>query len=200
MAELLNTLVLGRAVVKNLTQTGDVLGLALAASVGVLLLDMTLLVTVFVVIRHILIEILERPPAIEVVPEVVKVLKLLLSDVVVTKQRHGLDLGETGFRLEDPTPELEEVALGGLLLGRGFNFGGFINGVELTATNRVLQQFGGLLDTLEEAVVLVTVAQSSLLVRVVTEDLLTVGTLDLVGASAPAVLAQTQDGVVVLAL
>lgn len=56
------------------------------------------------------------------------------------------------------------------------------------------------MDTLEEAVVLVTVTQSSLLVRVVTEDLLTMGTLDLFGASAPAVLAQAQDGVVVLTL
>lgn len=34
----------------------------------------------------------------------------------------------------------------------------------------------------------------------VTEDLLTVGTLDLLGGCAPAVFAQTQDGVVILAL
>lgn len=200
LAELLDPLVLGRTVVEELPQTGDVFGLALAARIGVLLFDVTLLVTVFIVIRDVLIEVFKRSPAVKVVPEVVEVLEFLLGGVVIAKQRHGLNLGEASLRLEDRAPQLEEVTLGSLLLRRGLNIGGFINRVELAATDRVLQQLGSLLDTLEEAVVLVTVSQSSLLVRMVTQHLLTVGPLDVVGASAPAVLAQTQDSVVVLAL
>jgi hypothetical protein len=58
----------------------------------------------------------------------------------------------------------------------------------------------GLLDTLEEVVVLVAVSQGSLLVGVVAEDLLAVGALDLLGGSTPAVLGQTEDSVVILGL
>ena len=181
LAELLNTLILARAVVKNLTQTGGVFGLALAAGVGVLLLNMTLLVTVLVVIRHILIKVLERPPAVKVVPEVVEVLEFLLGGVVVTKHGDGLDLGETSLRLEHGAPEFEELALGNFLLRWGLNIGNFIYGIVLAATDGVLQQFGGDLDTLEEVVVLIAVTHGSLLVGVVTEDLLAVGTLDLIG-------------------
>lgn len=58
----------------------------------------------------------------------------------------------------------------------------------------------GLLDTLEEAVVLITVTQGGLLVGVVTENLLAVGTLDLLGGGAPTVFGNTKNGVVILAL
>jgi hypothetical protein len=70
----------------------------------------------------------------------------------------------------------------------------------LAAANGVQEQLGGLLDALEEVVVLVTLAHGGLLIGVVAEDLLAVGTLDLLGGSAPAVLGQAENGVVILGL
>lgn len=114
--------------------------------------------------------------------------------------RNRLDLREAALGLENRSPELEEVTLLALLLARRLNIGSLIDGVELAALNGVGQNLGGLLDTLEEAVVLITVAESSLLVGVVTEHLLAVSTLDLLGGCTPAVLSETENCVVVLAL
>lgn len=114
--------------------------------------------------------------------------------------RNRLDLREAALGLENRSPELEEVTLLALLLARRLNIGSLIDGVELAALNGVGQNLGGLLDTLKEAVVLITVAESSLLVGVVAEHLLAVSTLDLLGGCTPAVLGETENCVVVLAL
>ena len=70
----------------------------------------------------------------------------------------------------------------------------------MTTLGGVEKNFGSLLNTLEKAVVFVALASSSLLVGVMAEDLLAVGTLDLFGSSLVAVFAKTEDGVVILAL
>lgn len=162
---------------------------------------MTLLVTVLIVVGHVLVEVLERPPAVEVVPEVVEVLNLLLCGVGVAELRHGLDLGETTLSLEDLAPGLVEVDLGALqlLLGWGLDLGTLVDGVVLAALDGVEQNLGGLLDALEEVVV-VALAGGGLLVGVVLEDLLAVGALDLLLGGLVAVLGDTQDGIVVLLL
>jgi len=201
LAELLDTLILGEGLVNKLTQTGDILVLALAAGVGVLLLGVALLVTALSIIGNILIKVLECTPAVEVVPEVVEILDLLLGAVLVTELGNGLLNGETTLSLEARAPGLVKLALGGsLLLGRGLNIGGLIDGVELATTSGVKQQLSGDLNALEEAVVLVAVARRGLLVGVVTQNLLAVSTLDLLGGCPPAVAGQTENGVVVLGL
>ena len=63
----------------------------------------------------------------------------------------------------------------------------FIDRIKLPATNGVEQDFGSFLYAFEEGVVF-SIAGSSLLVRMVTEDLFAVGTLDLVFSGAIAVL------------
>lgn len=70
----------------------------------------------------------------------------------------------------------------------------------MTTLSRVKKNLRSFLDTLEEAVVFVALAGSGLLVGMVAEDLLAVGALDLFGGSLVAVLAETEDGVVILAL
>jgi hypothetical protein len=110
-----------------------------------------------------------------------------------------VDLAEAGLGLEDRAPELVEVALGELLLGRGLNVGLLINGVKLTALGGVKQDLGGLLDALEEVVV-IDAAGSSLLIGVVLQDLLAVGLLDLLLGGLPAVLGEAENLVVILRL
>lgn len=87
----------------------------------------------------------------------------------------------------------------GLLLARGFNIGALIDGVELAALGGVEEDLGGLLDALEEAVILGG-ASSSLLIWVMAENLLAVGALDLVLGSLVAVLGESKNGVVILLL
>ena len=53
-----------------------------------------------------------------------------------------------------------------------------VNGIELAALDRIEEDLGGFLDTFEKAVVF-GATSSGLLVRMVTEDLLAVSTLDL---------------------
>lgn len=110
-----------------------------------------------------------------------------------------MDLAEAGLRLEDVAPELVEVALLQLLLGGGLDIGLLVDGVELAALGGVQKNLGGLLDALEEVVV-VGATGGGLLIGVVLEDLLTVGTLDLLLGSLPAVLGETENLVVVLLL
>jgi hypothetical protein len=124
---------------------------------------------------------------------------VLLGALLVTESRHGLLVGETTLGNKDGVPGLVELATGELL-GRRIDIGVLVNGVELATTGRVQEEVGGLLDTLEEAVVLIAIALGGLLVGVVTEDLLTVSTLDLLGGCAPAELLETENGVVILAL
>jgi len=158
-----------------------------------------LLVAVLVVIGNVLVEVLERPPAVEVVPEVVEVLNLLLGRVGVAERRDGVVVAKAGLGLEDVAPELVEVTLSELLLGRGLDLGLLINGVELAALCGVKENLGGLLDALEEVVV-VGAAGSGLLIGVVLEDLLAVGTLDLLLSGSPPVLGDTENLVVILSL
>lgn len=198
LLELLDTLVEGQAVVDQLAQADGVLGLSLLASVVVLALDVTLLVTVLVVVGNILVKVLECPPAVKVVPEVVEGLDLVASAVLVAEFGHGLGLAESAFGIEDPAPELVE-ALSRLLLAWGLDIGGLVDRVELATLDGVEQDLGGLLDALEEAVVLVA-AGSGLLVGVVLEDLLAVCLLDLVLGSSPSVLGYAENSVVVLVL
>jgi hypothetical protein len=81
LSESLDALITGGSIVQQLAETGVVVGLLLLASVGVLALLVSLLVTVLVVIGDILVEVLEGSPAVEVVPEVVELLDLLLGGV-----------------------------------------------------------------------------------------------------------------------
>ena len=71
----------------------------------------------------------------------------------------------------------------------------------MAAFLRVEQDLVGFLDAFEEGVVVLLAAGAGgLLVRVVAEDLLTVGALDLVLGGAEAVLGEAEDFVVVLVL
>lgn len=163
---------------------------------------MALLVAVLIVIGNIFVEVLKSTPRVKVVPKVVKLLDELLGAVDVAKGRDGVGLAEAALGLEDLAPALvEEVgtALLQLLLGGGLDLGALIDGIELTALDGVKEDLGSLLDALEEVVVLGT-AGGSLLVGVVLEDLLAVGTLNLVLSSPEAVLGKTQNSVVILLL
>lgn len=109
-------------------------------------------------------------------------------------------VGETTLGLENTVPQLVEVALFELLLGRWLDVGVLIAGIVLTTLGRVEKNFSSLLNTLEEAVVFVALAGGGLLIGVMAEDLLAVGALDLFGGSLVAVFAKTEDGVVILTL
>lgn len=87
----------------------------------------------------------------------------------------------------------------GLLLTWRFDISAFIDGVELSAFDRVGEDLGGFLDTFEEAVVF-GVTGGGLFIRMMTKDLLAVSTLDLVFCSAVAVFGETENGVVILSL
>lgn len=160
---------------------------------------MPLLVAVLVVVGHVLVEVLERAPAVEVIPEVVEGLDLVLGRVLVAKLRYRVDLAEAGLGLEDVAPELVEVALGELLLGRRRDVGILVDRVKLTALDGIKEDFSRLLDALEEVVILDTTG-GGLLVGVVLQDLLAVGPLNLVLSGLVAVLGEAKDFVVILRL
>lgn len=143
--------------------------------------------------------VLERAPRVEAVPEVVEVLDLLLGGVLVTEPGDGLGLGEAALGLEDGAPQLVEVTGLGLLLARGLDVSALIDGVELAALGGVEENLSGLLDALEEAVILGG-ASGSLLIWVMAENLLAVGALDLVLRGLVAVLGKSKNGVVILLL
>lgn len=108
-------------------------------------------------------------------------------------------LGEASLGLEDLAPLLVEVELLQLLLGGGLDVGLLVDGIKLAASGGIEEDVGGLLDALEELVVL-GAALGGLLVGVVLEDLLAVGLLDLVFGGLVAVLGQAENLVVVLGL
>jgi hypothetical protein len=85
-----------------------------------------------------------------------------------------------------------------LLCGR-LDISTFVDRVELPALNRVQEDFGGFLDAFEEGVVVHT-ASCSFLIGMVTENLLTVGTLDLLLSGLVAILGETENCVVILVL
>lgn len=108
-------------------------------------------------------------------------------------------LGEASLGLEDLGPELVEIGGLEVLLGGGVNIGLLVDGIVLAALDGVKEDFGGLLDALEELVVL-GAARGGLLIRVVLEDLLAVGFLNLLLRGLVAVLGDTKDLVVILGL
>lgn len=110
-----------------------------------------------------------------------------------------MSLGEASLRLEDLAPCFIVVGLLELLLGRGLDIGLLIDGIELATLDGVKEDVGGLLDTLEELVVL-GAALSGLLIGMVLEDLLAVSLLDLVLGSLPSVLGEAENLVVILGL
>jgi hypothetical protein len=199
LAEELDALVEGEGIVDQVPETGGVLGLLLLAGSVVLALDVALLVTALAIIGNVLVEVLKGPPAVEVVPEVVEVLDLLLGALRVSKLGHGLLGGEAALGLEDLAPQLVEVTLLGLLLGRRVDLGGLVDRVELPPADGVGEDLVGLLDALEELVVLGATGGGPL-VGVVLEHLPAVGALDLLGRGLPAVAGYAEDGVVVLLL
>jgi hypothetical protein len=199
LLELLDALVESETLVNQLALALVVLGLSLFAGVVVLAFDVTLLITVLVVIRNILIEVLEGSPRVKVVEEVVEVLDVLAGAVLITELGDGLGLAETTLGLEDGAPQFVEVALLGGLLAWGLDLGGLVDGIELATLDGVAENLVGSLDALEEVVIFVTTGSGSL-VGVVLEDLSAVGLLDLLLGGLPAVLCYTENGVVILAL
>lgn len=199
LSETLDALVEGQAVVYEFAETDDVLGLSLLALVVVLALDVTLLITVLVVVGNILVEVLERSPRIERVPEVVEGLDLFLCAVFLAESGHGLVLAETSLAVKDLVPQFVESLALRILLGWGLDVSGLVDRVELTTSDGIGEDLGGLLDALEERVVLVG-AGSGLLVGVVLENLATVGLLDLLLSGLPAVSSYAENSVVILAL
>jgi hypothetical protein len=75
----------------------------------------------------------------------------------------------------------------------------FVNGVKLSALNGIEEDFGCFLYTFEEAIIFGATG-SCLLVRMVTENLLSVGTLDLIFGGFVAVFRETKNGIMILAL
>ena len=160
---------------------------------------MPLLVPVFIVVGHILVLILERAPAVKVVPKIVELLHFLFLALVVSQSRDGLCLAEAPLGDKDGIPELEKVALLCLFLRRRFNVSSLVYRIKLAAFDRVEQDFGGFLYALEKGVVLGG-ASGCLFVRVMTKDLLAVGTFNLGFRSFVAVLGEAEDSVVILSL
>ena len=111
---------------------------------------MTFLIPVLIVVWNVLILVLERAPAVEVVPEIVKFFNLLFRAIVVTQLRNRLVFAESTFGFKDRAPRLEEALLLSLFFGRRFNTRSLVNGVELTAFYWVKKDFGGFLDAFEE--------------------------------------------------
>ena len=74
-----------------------------------------------------------------------------------------------------------------------------IDGIELPTLDRVKENLGSLLDTLEKAIVL-GASSRSLLIGVMAENLLAVGTLNLLLGSLDTVFRKAKNGVVILLL
>ena len=180
LAELLDPLVHAETVVDEFPQTCDILGLTLSTGVGVFLLNVSFVVATLVVVRDVFVEVFERAPRVEVIPEVVELFDILFRAVVVTDDRDGGFLAEASFTLEDCIPFLIECAgLGDFFLCGRCDVGFFIDRVKLSALHRVGEDFMGALDAFEEGVVFVGLAGGGFLVRVVLQNLLAVGLLDL---------------------
>jgi hypothetical protein len=74
-----------------------------------------------------------------------------------------------------------------LLLGWRFNISVLINRVILATLDRICEDLGCLLNTLEEAIIL-RIASSGLLIGMVTKNLLAVSTLDLLFGGSESML------------
>jgi hypothetical protein len=111
---------------------------------------MSLLISILIVIRHIFILVFERPPAVEVVPEIVELLDLLFCRIVVAQSWYGLNFAESALSYEDRVPELEEAAFLCLLFAWRLDIRSFIYGIELAAFDRVEEDFRRFLNAFEE--------------------------------------------------
>ncbi len=88
---------------------------------------MALLVSILVVIWHIFILIFERPPTVEIVPEVVEFFNVFFRRFVIAESWDGLILAEPAFGYEYWVPELEEAAFLCLLFCWGLDVCGLID-------------------------------------------------------------------------
>lgn len=121
--------------------------------------------------RRILVLVLERPPRIHVVPEVVEALDFGPRSFGTTKSRNGLSLRESRFTVEHGGPEIVEV-LRGRFAGRGELVGDRgVDGIELTTSVEFREGFHCFRDTFEEGIVVRVSSGRSLLVGVVTKNL-----------------------------
>ncbi|KAH3674245.1 hypothetical protein WICPIJ_009645 [Wickerhamomyces pijperi] len=169
----------------------------LTLAANVLTLDVTLVVSVGGIVWHIFVEEFKRSPRVEVVEERVEGVNLGLWRRHVTQLWNWLLLGESTFGFKHWGPGFDEVVFG--LWRRWQDIGAFVNRVELLTLAGVSQGFVGLLDDLEEPV-LVQATLSGLLIWVVLQDLLSVGTSQLVFGGSPSQVGDTQDGVQVSGL
>jgi len=96
-----------------------------------------LLITIFVVIWDIFIEIFEGSPTIEVVPEVIERFNLILTGTLISKCWDRMIFGESGLGFENPTPKFVKISLGKLLLAWRIDIGCFINRVILASSHRI---------------------------------------------------------------
>jgi hypothetical protein len=147
---------------------------------------MTLLITVLVVIRNIFILVLERAPRVEVVEEVVECIDIIFGTVFLSELRYRLDSGEAALGFEDIAPQFVVLALFQLLFGRGFDIGVLVDGVKLATLDGIKKNFGSFLNALKEAIIF-GASGGGFLVRVMTENLLAVCTLNLFFGSFVAV-------------
>jgi hypothetical protein len=147
---------------------------------------MTLLITVLVVIRDIFILVLERAPRVEVVEEVVECIDIIFGTVLLSELRYRLDSGEAALGFEDIAPQFVVLALFQLLFGRGFDIGVLVDGVKLATLDGIKKNFGSFLNALKEAIIF-GASGGGFLVRVMTENLLAVCTLNLFFGSFVAV-------------
>ena len=160
---------------------------------------MPLLISVLVVVRYVLILVLERPPAIEVVPEVVELLHVLFLALVISQLWDRLCLAEAPLGDKDGIPQLEEVALLCLLLGGRFNVSGLVYRIKLTSFDGVKEDLGGFLYAFEKGVVFGG-ASGCFFVRMMAKNLFAVCAFDLGFCSLVAVLRETENGVMILPL
>lgn len=131
---------------------------------------------------HFLVEIFEAPPTIKVVPEVVERLDIFLRIIIGAEHRHRLSLAEPRFALKHGCERLEEVRVGvlsGFELrgGRHVVYGRFelgVDRVELPSSLRVREDLHGLLDALEEGIVVGIARHPSLFVWVMFQDFLAI--------------------------
>lgn len=129
-----------------------------------------------------LIQIFKAPPTIKVVPKVIEALNLLLAIVILSKERYRLRLAEPRLTFEYSAKLLEKVRvrvlLGfDLLFGGNVFFEGFVvgvDGIELTATFGVGEDFHGFLNAFEECVVVGLAGCSGFFIGVVFEYFLSV--------------------------
>ena len=138
-----------------------------------------ILVTAFI---DFLVQVLEAPPAIEVVPELIETFYRFLVVVETAKAGYGLDLAEASLTLEYRAKSLEEVIIH-VLDALELPFSGnlalevfivWVDGIKLTAAFGVGEHIHCLLYALEERIIVGVADGTGLFVGVMLEDLFAV--------------------------